>query len=64
MTTVRFSCCKCDKNVKASIRHAGLKGKCPQCGAMNTVPEHGQDELLTSVTRILDLHELEGYEDE
>ena len=54
MSIVKFTCHGCDKKIKTTIKHAGQRGKCPYCGATNTVPNPGQDELLTHVTRLLD----------
>jgi DNA-directed RNA polymerase subunit RPC12/RpoP len=63
MDSVKFTCFRCSKSVRALVKHAGRKGKCPSCKAKNTIPGHEQDELLTSVTRFLDSCEASDFEE-
>ena len=38
MIVIRFDCEECGKVIKVAGKHAGRKGKCPNCGSLVVVP--------------------------
>ena len=42
---IKFTC-SCGKVVKTSDDHAGKQGKCPQCGAVITIPNVAEEPVL------------------
>lgn len=61
MNRIKFSCFHCNAKLEVDLKHVGRKGKCPKCGAKNTIPSM-HDTMEDSI--IMLFKDIDDYEDE
>jgi DNA-directed RNA polymerase subunit RPC12/RpoP len=58
---VKFSCFNCEAKLEVDEKYIGRKGRCPTCGAKNTIPSP-QDTLEESIIALF--KDIDEYEEE
>ena len=64
MEDVKFSCFNCEAKLEAPTKYIGRKGKCPKCGAKNTIPSPNDTLEESIITLFKDIDDFEDELDE